>query len=138
MQCDAHVVKMANESVQMLSTVARTRGIEVGMRVTHVNHPCTLWTGASSENYAWLLAHAEALCNEYSYRYLGTHAAKAYWRALRDCVWLIPFERKERTPFALVMPEEFQKANAVSAYRAFYRTKSSFAKWRTRPAPRWW
>jgi len=52
MMCDQHVVKMPTETAQMLSTVARAHGFDVGYKTTHPNHPCTRWIGESLENFA--------------------------------------------------------------------------------------
>jgi hypothetical protein len=52
--CDAHVIKMILESAQMLSTTVRLSGIDRGYKITHQNHPCTLWTGESLSNWQWL------------------------------------------------------------------------------------
>ena len=42
--CDRHVVKMILESAQILSTALRMNGIVKGYRLTHINHPFTVWT----------------------------------------------------------------------------------------------
>ena len=102
MQCDAHVVKMTLESMQMLSTCHRmldgkltTRPSVSGkrmvkyydlyegsddleaellyMRAVHFEHPCNQWLRRSEGNYRWMWEHTKALCNEYTYRYGKTH-----------------------------------------------------------------
>ena len=67
---DQHVVKMILESAQMLCTVLNKNGIRAPYRSTHSNHPCTLWAGASLENWRWLRDLALALNQEYRYRFL--------------------------------------------------------------------
>lgn len=140
MLCDSHVVAMARESTQMVSTVARLSGIEIGLRITHQNHPCVKWAQRSSANFQWLLAHGKALCAEYTYRYLGRHSCKTELEAVETCAWLIHFKESKLTPFVQVVPEQYRCANAVTAYRNFYKgEKARFAKWRgPRPAPPWW
>ena len=60
MHCDKHVVKMILETAQMLSTAYRVLSSEkladdVGMyKMAHKNHPSTIWTRPSTENYMWL------------------------------------------------------------------------------------
>lgn len=74
---DRHVVKMALESAQLLSTI--TGG---PYRPTHAAHPCTLWAGASRANAAWLLAHGRALCDEYTHRFGRVHGCAAVLDAI--------------------------------------------------------
>ena len=95
--CDKHIVKMACEQAQILSTAhrvldgdkqivkenGRTKTVYRldGMRdyvlykPTHVNHPSTVWAYTSTQNYQWLVAHYVALCVEYSYRFNKEHAS---------------------------------------------------------------
>ena len=93
MQCDKHVVKMIVESAQMLCTTHRyLDGKEWidrsknGRKITRwdhwsdyadacyrpmlyksvmLNHPCTIWTCKSLDNYDWHVEHALELCAEY-------------------------------------------------------------------------
>ena len=51
--CDKHVVKMITESVQMLSSAMWHVGLEGPYKQTHINHPCTVWTRESMQNYMW-------------------------------------------------------------------------------------
>lgn len=67
-------VKMALESTQMLATALNIHGIETGYKTAHLNHPCTIWTRASRQNWLWLWDHAMALCNEYQRIYGREHA----------------------------------------------------------------
>ena len=93
MQCDKHVPKMVVESGQMLSTVHRMLDGKMERRLSksgkvrvqywkladdrenilykacHFNHPSTIWTRESIENYMWHYNHFAALCDEYTYRY---------------------------------------------------------------------
>ena len=57
MHCNKHVVKMILETAQMLSTAHRViDGDEYADRMglykmAHKNHPSTIWTRTSTENY---------------------------------------------------------------------------------------
>ena len=165
MMCDKHVVKMIIESAQMLSTSHRyVDGDEFisysknGRRIKRwshytdtpdskvrlhksvmLNHPCTIWTRETAANYAWLAAHALALCDEYECRYNRTHAT----RGLIE--WLVTnYPEKvyglHRTPFAQAMPDEYKvTGDAVAAYRAYYLgEKRHFAKWKNGNIPNWY
>jgi hypothetical protein len=140
MMCDSHVVKMPTETAQMLSTVARLHGVNIGYKIAHPGHPCTKWIGASKANFDWAVRHGIALCQEYTMRYLSVHGARSTIEAVRDIAFLIRFKRKGRTPFAQAMPDEYKDDNAVLAYRKYYvGDKARFAKW-TAPGkePKWW
>lgn len=129
-QFDKHIVKMPLETAQMLSTINGGP-----YRATHMNHPCTLWAKAGIENYNWLVKHGIALCKEYNYRYLKEHKCLDVIMSLEKPLIDIP---EGKTPFAQCMPDEFKQEDPVKAYRAYYHSKRSFAKWTTRAKPYWW
>lgn len=81
---DKRVVKMILESCQLLCTTLNLKGIDSPYKSTHVNHPCSIWTRNSRQNYEWLLSHMEALCNEYTFRYNKTHKCNSYLGMLYD------------------------------------------------------
>ena len=74
---DRHVVKMALETAQILSTI--TGG---PYKPTHQNHPCTRWAGESWWNACWLLAHGHALCDEYERRFGKIHGCAPILNAI--------------------------------------------------------
>lgn len=165
LQCNAHVVKMVVESAQMLSTAHRMLDGKVTLspsksgknkvkawllgdyrneklyRAVHINHPCTVWTRESKENYEWHYAHFAALCDEYTYRYNKVHKTDAELREiLREAPKNIP--SKGLTQFALAMktnPECMFPNDPVKSYRIFYQTKQDRFKmsWTKREVPEW-
>lgn len=140
MACDQHVVKMASETAQILSTACHLHGVKVGYRPSHAGHPCTLWAKTSKANFRWTLVHGFALCREYTYRYGKTHASQAVIAEIDAARDQVAFDQLARTPFVQVMPSYLHEDNAVVAYRNFYLdSKSRFARWRkNRPPPDWW
>jgi len=79
---DKHIVKMPLESCQMLAIVCSERwGHGYGEihkkdgepyktdKGAFRGHPCTVWANESNINAWWLVAHAMALCEEYTHRY---------------------------------------------------------------------
>lgn len=67
--CNVHLVKMATEALQLLSTAHHVLdGNIVGVKPTHINHPSAIWARKTSGNYKWLYQHYVALCTEYLYR----------------------------------------------------------------------
>ena len=165
-QCDKHVVKMILESAQMLSTAHRMLdGVQVKLpsksgktmvnhyilvdhqyedlfyKAVHFNHPCTVWTRESLENYDWHYRHFIALCDEYRYRYGKTHLSD---KLLRNALKTAPkgIESKGLTQFPLAMksnPECMFPDNPVKSYQLFYQTKQKrFSMvWTKRKIPKW-
>lgn len=94
--CDRRVNKTILESAQMLSAtihaMPRFGSLEpyvyrMGVNPAWQRHPCTIWTRASPDNFAWLLTHLEALCDEYTYRYERLHPTAqllGYFYEVRD------------------------------------------------------
>lgn len=126
-QCDKHVVKMALETAQMLSTIAGGP-----YKPTHAKHPCTIWAGTTWHNFEWLREHGMALCREYSYRYNKRHKCQSIIENVST-----PKLPSGLTPFAQAMPDEYRDDDAVAAYRRYYHSKT-FAKWTRRNVPSWW
>ena len=165
LQCDKHVVKMIVESAQMLSTAHRmldgslTRAPsksgktkvkawvlpddreDVLYKAVHMNHPCTVWTMKSNNNYTWHWVHFAALCDEYTYRYKKVHATD---KLLREKLKALPrnIEVGYLTLQPLAMksnPECMFPSDPVKSYRMFYQTKQERFKmaWTEREVPEW-
>jgi hypothetical protein len=146
--CDKHVVKMIVESTQMLINPFIFAGIPLNAKtqagsdykLSHLNHPCSVWARASYMNYAWLLEHALELCGEYTKRYGKAHYCQTVLVELAKKIHLLDFDNFDRTPFALAMPDQYKSDNAVESYRAYYRgEKAAMAKWNKMPfrKPTW-
>ena len=133
---DRHVLKMIVESAQMLSTISHSFGVHGPYRVTHPNHPCVAWAGATEGNWTWLYVHFIALLEEYAHRFNRTHAcarhALALWEGGK------PTEGPLR-PFVQCVPEELRGEDAIASYRRYYiERKQHLAGWTNRPIPWWW
>ena len=147
MMCDKHVVKMIVESAQMLSTAHRylcphEYCEDMGLyKKAFYNHPCTIWTRTTHENYRWLLLHWITLCEEFYVRYGKYHKS---WTDLQEGLMRFPMDIQEGelTEFAQAMnhyPDCKVPGDAVQAYRNYYHYAKDFAKWEwKRPAPDWW
>jgi hypothetical protein len=128
--CDKHVVKMALETAQILSTIN-----DGPYKPTHQKHPCVLWAREMRANYDWLVRHGIGICNEYTYRYQKQHKSEEVIYALQEP--LVDIEEGV-SPFVLCMPDDCKIGDAVSSYREYYRKyKAPIAKWTTRNAPSW-
>ena len=134
--CDKHVVKMILESAQMLCS-AYPNG-DAPYKRAFYNHPCTIWARESQENYEWLLAHAYAMCQEYTRRYGKVHKSiyAIEWCGKNYIKLQLP--QKGLTEFAQAMPEQYKNKCSVTAYRSYYNgEKAGFATWKKRETPKW-
>jgi len=126
MQCDRHVIKMALETTQILSTVCGGP-----YKPTHAKHPSVLW---AAQHQTWTYRHLIALLDEYAYRYGKRHKCAD----IAPQLTIAPYS--EFTPPPQCMPEKYRQADTVQAYRDYYKAeKAYFAKWeKGRSAPDWW
>ena len=141
---DKHVVKMVLESAQLLCAAHRildgkeTESIGKSGRkrkswvlgdqdkerdlykVTHYNHPSSLWVRESRSNYLWLFSHFAALAAEYYIRYgKKVHSS---WSKLAKYLIDPPKNIKNigKTPIKMAVPEEYRFANPIDSYRNYY------------------
>lgn len=136
---DAHCVKMILETAQLLCTAQHLSGNSAPYKPTHVNHPCSVWTRQSRENYIWLCVLGLELCKEYTERYKKTHACE---RVLKDLYKNVPNNLPSGglTPFALAMPDQYKNFDdPVGSYRNYYQTKreGKLGTWKQN-RPFWW
>jgi hypothetical protein len=135
--CDKHVIKMILETAQLLSAAHHVLdGEKPGLyKLTHKNHPCSLWTRESRENYFWTLNLGLWLLYEYEKRYGKTHKTSEVMERLKTAPKNTPYGRL--TTFAQAMPEIYQREDAVEAYRTYYiAEKAPICKWKTQTP--WW
>ena len=147
---DQRVNKMIIESGQMMRAALGRHGMTEGdcrqfgiltksgtpWRITHKNHPCTLWAGETRMNFMWLATHALALCREFEQRYLKEHACRQpIMHMIEYMEQYIP--EGDYTPFAQAMPVEYKHDNAVTAYRRYYQSKDNI-RYRKTDVPTWW
>jgi hypothetical protein len=135
---DKHVVKMILETAQLLCGVHWVTGNEAPYKLSHKNHPCSIWTRSSLENYLWLCELGLELCTEYEYRYGKKH--KTY-DVILWCILNKPnISDVEFTSPPLAMPDHCKIGNnPIKSYRNYYMIeKSSFCKWKGRDVPNWY
>lgn len=142
MHCDKHVVKMILESAQMLSTAHRILdgdkpADDSGLyKITHKNHPCSIWVRANSSNYRWLFDLYESLLIEYAFRYDKHHASNRLVSALRAAPINITHGKLVDPP--MCMPDHCKTDDTVLSYQNYYLIeKSYFANWKRRAVPSW-
>lgn len=137
--CDKHVVKMILETAQLLCGAHHlTEQVtdQIPYKLSHKNHPCSIWVRESLSNYLYLCELGLALCEEYTYRYEKRHKSQ-------DIIeWCIINKVKVRdkglTTPAKAMPEEYKVEDVIQSYRNYYLgAKSSFTTWKKREIPFW-
>ncbi len=145
--CDKHIIKIILECVQMLSTAKHILDPENTdtskiYKISHINHPCSIWVRTSYENYMWTIALVEAMHNEWKFRY--NHPESKHHKSYIVSQYLKnnppPFSNNKLTPFAQAMPDEFKRENAVDAYRLYYQSdsKKKICNWKKRNKPDWY
>lgn len=166
--CDKHVVKMILESGQMLCAshwlhllneyypgkkeeFKRVKDMQKWLienipkekqppwKLSHINHPCTIWTNNSLSNYFWHHELSKSLCVEYTKRYGRVHSSEIIidWLGKNKPVKMTD---KGLTQFVICMKEEYKiSEDPVLCYRNYYiKDKSRFAKWKLNNQPYWW
>ena len=83
--CDKHIVKMITESAQMLcsvhwckaDTLEKVEQLEICVlfKPAHINHPSTIWTRETNEQYLWHYELYVEMCKEYTRRYGKMHGS---------------------------------------------------------------
>lgn len=136
---DKHVVKMILETAQLLCGVHHMTDQvtkQVPYKLSHKNHPCSIWARESLSNYLYLCELGLELCQEYNYRYDKQHKSKL---VIEWAVTNLPnICDKGLTEPAKAMPIEYKVNDVVQSYRNYYcGEKSGFASWKMRDIPQW-
>ena len=171
--CNKHVVKMILESAQMLCAahwihLLKKEGKAIGdfkrvrdaqqwayentlqdlqppWKMSHMRHPCTVWTAENVSNYSWQLRLCEALLQEYTRRYDGKiHKTNLEAKWLRKN-YPIDIRDDGLSNFPVCMKEEYKVfkepgiVDVVASYKNYYiKDKVRFAKWEPRSTtPEW-
>lgn len=143
---DKHIVKIILEAVQMLCTAKRLLNPEDPLcdtlyKISHKNHPVSVWVRSSLENYIWTLDLVDAMHKEWQYRYNHEKTHKSYEVAMK--LREHPpssFEYRGLTPFAKAMPDVYKTIeDPVEAYKQYYLSeeKRKIASWKKREKPVW-
>lgn len=101
------------------------------------NHPSTIWVRSSLDNFEWTHCYANALNDEYMYRYGKSHKALDVINSLPEPKNM---PRLGFTTFGLAMPDVLKDYdNPIQSYRDYYHLdKGTFASWSHRERPPWW
>ena len=138
--CDKHVVKMILETAQLLCSahhITNQVTDQVPYKLSHKNHPCSIWVRTSLSNYLYLCELGLELCKEYTYRYEKRHKSQD---VIEWCVTnKVNICDKGLTEPPKAMPDEFKVKDVVESYRNYYMgAKKTFATWKKREVPIWY
>ena len=131
---DKHISKILLEIVQMLCAAMQLIDPDNEVKnkiklykISHKNHPVTIWMRDSLENYMWALNLVEAMHCEWKYRY--DHPADKLHKSYIVATFLKEFAPSADkfpntglTPFALAMPVECKCDDPIESYRKYYQT----------------
>lgn len=141
--CDKHVVKMILETAQLLCSAHHVTihgtihdTIQVPYKLSHKNHPCSIWVRESLSNYLYLCELGLALGEEYTYRYGKTH------KSIEVIQWCLTNRPNIKdigfTTPPLAMPDEYKVESVIDSYRNYYKgAKSTIVSWKNREKPDW-
>lgn len=131
-----HVVKMILETAQLLCGSHWATGGEAPYKLSHKNHPCSIWVREDLNNYLWLCELGLELCSEYTDRYGKRHKTEDIINWCRENTPKIPKIMFTHPPLA--MPDEYKEKCHVQSYRNYYMgEKRDFSSWKFRDIPSW-
>jgi hypothetical protein len=134
---DKHM-KLILEAMQMICTTFHLQGIKAPYAQTHRNHPCTIFTRTSKENFQFVVDYVFALSEENIVRYDKVHASSLLLKWVETNKHLLSFPKTKLTDFALAMPDQYKTSDPVMSYRQYYLSeKNHLFKWTNRDAPDW-
>jgi len=124
LHCDKHVVKMIVETAQLLCSAHHIIGTKLTdlYKLTHKNHPCSIWARESSDNYKWLVRLGLHLCDEYTNRYNKIHKTSTL---LLNLLTTQPekFSTHQHTERPLCMPDKYHSTYVVESYINYYKNE---------------
>lgn len=146
---DKHIIKIILEAVQMLSCayqlICPDENHDGLYKISHKNHPVSIWVRESRENFLWTLELLDAMHTEWRHRFNHpeTKFHKSYILAMHlksRCPESSLFQKSGLTPFALAMPDEYKMVCPFESYRNYYQSpeKQRIASWKNRELPEWY
>ena len=99
---------------------SKNRPTEPGFRPCHIHHPCAKWVRESLGNYLWAAELANALAQEYEYRW----SKKIPHECAKHAKWLAEHPpsalKGPQTEFIQAMEDRFKDTDPVVGYRRYY------------------
>lgn len=146
---DFHVRKIILEAVEMMGLAYDDGDFKpvpwISSENRFFNHPMSLWVRRSRQNFDWTLQHAQALCEEFTYRN-SLHKIHAFQKHIDWIALNLPLDNLSevgQTDWPRCFGDWKEKVgisdDAVFDYRRYYRmAKNHLAIWTKRPIPEWY
>jgi len=144
---DQHCGKMILESCQLLSSAHRLIDEEDEVdpliyKTSHKNHPSSIYTRDTVDNYLWLWEHTKYLSEEFTYRTGNNHLS---WTKLGKILSSPPkgLTKTGLTEPPQCMPDEYKvEGDPVQGYRNYFNGEKQIlqkrpAQWKKRDIPYW-
>lgn len=136
--CNVHVNKMIIESCQLLSAAHHVLdgpdAIKGIMKLTHTNHPSSVWVRSSSQHYNWLLEHLIELLKIFEQRSGKIHSVAmriAFVKNLPKNIADNGFSNPPR-----VMDEDLQNDQTICTITAYSKLLArKYSEWTIREKP---
>jgi hypothetical protein len=129
---------MILESAQLLCSAHHVTNpkLDIPYKLSHKNHPCSIWVRESLSNYLYLCELGLELCKEYTYRYGKRHKSQD---VIEWCVTnFVNICDKGFTEPPKAMPDEYKVKDVIQSYRNYYiGAKKDFVSWKNRDVPYW-
>jgi hypothetical protein len=117
---------MVLETAQLLSNALHHNIGQGPYKISHMNHPCSVWVRQSNGNYMWTIKLFKALCAEYTRRYHRTHKSELLMPIFES------ISDKNEVPTEFANCTNFKDLPVFAAYRAAMKTK--WANDKTKPS----
>ena len=128
---------MILETAQLLCGVHHmTDAVYVPYKLSHKNHPCSIWARESLTNYLYLGELGLELSREYTHRYGKKHKSQ---EVIEWCLMNKPqIQDNGFTTPPKAMPDEYKTEDVIESYRKYYLgAKKTFLTWKERQVPEW-
>ena len=137
---DKRVNKMVLESAQLLCAAVTLHGGTSPYKLTHVNHPSSIWARRNKSNFIWLVEHAYALADTYKLVFKRNHACIPVIDTCYKQASLLSDE--PLTTFANATPYKNSNNSIINIYRQYmcdkWEADPFVPTWRNRERPDWY
>ena len=143
---NSHCVKQILEATQILCATFHLQDIQAPYKLSHKNHPSTVFCRQSEENFMWVFDYASALSDEYTYRYGKIHKSTEVLKWVANNAHKLSFPQKGITEFAIAISQDsecrkidgFDSMCPIQKYRSYYKLdKKHLHSWKSRDKPEW-
>lgn len=156
MQCDTHITSQSKETIQILSNCFSIERLSApdcpktqkghSRKHSYPHHPCSKWAVKTKANMEWLILHAQAQFEEFTFRNKKRHFSQDFLDWIILNIKDVEVPNGGLTEFAVAINKDkrcrqlpdFNSFSVSEQYRQFYIWDKPFAKWdKGRTQPDW-